>query len=672
MRTRNAFRWMVVIVGACAGALVGSASTVAQPSVPGRPSDPPAKQEESIDLAKLHPAVRLGLRVEIVRRRVPVVPTLVIVETAPDYVEQLSMWRLDRRWPVLIDDGSPAAAENIARFARGFAPKTIVRWKKSGAEKWPTDIVERGTLIELAASSAWGASSRVGLRQAWEQLQFAPPGVVVASPGDPAWTAGAALAAAHGQEIIWASGGNESPSGVMSDDALASLLANIERELDLMPHQWRGLGDAIEAVTLCLNVPARINSPDKDLALTDRVGRAADGSRWAWCGMIFGDEQAAAYRAMCSIFLQSREAWLFDGYAPDFAPPYRVAPAVELLTKAGFEVSANVAGRSGARDWRERLRRGVRAGLIHVNSAGLPESFLLNPGYASYADVPLLRVPSVVHFIHSFSAQRAADAETIAGRFLMNGAYAYCGSVHEPFLGAFEFPERFMARMLAPMPFGAAPRHDGFKLWKLNVFGDPLLTLGPAAPRSDATLELEHDVPLDDELRDALKGKDFRRAARALVMLGRDGDVVRLGRAVMKDDAKAMTPDLALALLPAAFREGESAAFLDLFEALRAGFDGSGRPLEPARLSPTDYMLSVDLLWQFARQTLDDTRDERLVTLLMRHCRPKLLAEDGGDLAPAIVRVYGVESARAFLAGLAEQTADEHQKSEIRKVSAKF
>lgn len=596
-----------------------------------------------------------------------------IVGAAADYAAQVARWTTLARWPVLIDDGTPAAAEDIARFARAFHPASIVRWRDAHAEPWPADAEGRQARIEQAAAMPWGARTRIAVRDAWKLLQFDPPGVVVASADDPAWTAALALAAARGQEIIWTSTKPEPVSGVMNPEALAALDRIITRGVETQPWPWRGLGDDIEAVTLCLNLPARIPSPDKELALTDRIGRSEDGARWAWCGMIFGGEAAAAYRAMSAIFLQPRAAWLFDGYTTDFAPPYRLAPVADLFKKAEFDVTANLADRASVQDWRARLRRGVRAGYIHINTAGLPESFVLNPGTGLYSDAPMLIEPALVHFTHSFSAQRADDPFTIAGRFLMNGAFAYVGSVHEPFLGAFQPGEKFASRMFGPCPLGVAARLDGFKAWKINIFGDPLYTLGVPLPRLEEDAAIEGGEPLEDEMRRALTAREYLPAARAMVMLGRDEAAARLARALKKDDEKSLTPALATVLLPAAFRAGDDAAFLDLFEVLSdAGERAGARQLSPGGRPIREVEVAADWLWQLARATLGETGDERLVNLLRRHCRPTTLAEDADALAPAIRRLYGLEAARSFLAGLAERAPDEHQKNEVRKVSAKY
>lgn len=610
----------------------------------------------AIDPARLPPQVKLGLRAEIVRRRAPVASVLVLTEDSAGYAAEIGRWTPRMRWPVLIDDGSAAARENIARFVRAFEPKQIVR--REGAAALPEGADERRAAIERSALGAWGSASREQAREIWKALEFTPPGVVVCSLKDPAWTAGLALATARGQEFIWTESAPGPPGGVLPTESLAVLEQALERGLGAQPYAWGGMGDDIEAVTLCLNIPSRLRGNNEELALTDRIGRHADGGRWGWCGMIFGDEAAAAYRAMSSIFVMPKRAWLFDGYKPEFAPPYRVQGAAELLTKAGIEVTSNAAPKSGVDDWRQRLRRGVSAGFVHVNSSGLAESFELNPGRGQGNDAPLLREPAIVHFIHSFSAQNIDGPSTIAGAFMQRGAYAYIGSVHEPFLGAFVPAEQLVTRLLAPAPLGVAARQEAGKPWKINVYADPLITLGPAAPAAAEIPDLTGYAPVEAEMKAALKEKRFAAGLRGLVLLGRDDDVTRIVKALLKDDPSSLTPEAAGEALVAAFREAEEALFLELFDRMdrAAGQDA----------------VAVDLLWQLARRTLFDTRDETLVRLLRANPRRATLPEDGADLAPVLQRLYGVEAARSFLAELAEKARDEHQRGRIREVSTKY
>ena len=70
--------------------------------------------------------------VEAIRRGWPDLPILIIVSDEPSYIEAIARWTIHARYPVLLDDGTEAAREDIARFARAYSPKSILRWS-SGA-----------------------------------------------------------------------------------------------------------------------------------------------------------------------------------------------------------------------------------------------------------------------------------------------------------------------------------------------------------------------------------------------------------------------------------------------------------------------------------------------------------------------------------------------------------
>src|SRR5204862_39496 len=113
------------------------------------------------------------LRADSLRRGIPVIPVVAIVPDAASYVQAISTWSVSGpftaagtgsvgkgRFPVLIDDGSWRAREDIARFVRAFSPAKVVRWAApaGGGEQagtWSPDPEKRKSIIESAAASAW-------------------------------------------------------------------------------------------------------------------------------------------------------------------------------------------------------------------------------------------------------------------------------------------------------------------------------------------------------------------------------------------------------------------------------------------------------------------------------------------------------------------------------------
>lgn len=617
---------------------------------------PPQQQPPSDQPIPL--GMRLGRRVELVRQNILAFPQVVIVDSPAAYAHMISQWTLRGRFPVLIDDGSHRAAQDIARFVRGFAPKSIVRWQptEETAQQLvlPKSSAARAEAIAQVARAAWGAASEAQLQEIWNRTNFRPPGVVVARASDPAWTAALALAAARGQPIIWTDAPSGSPSGSNSAAQLAALDQSILSGLAALKDQWswRELGDDIDGVTLCLNQPSKYKDGSEILALTDHIGRHADGSRWAWCGMIFGSESQAAYRAMCSIFIQPNSAWLFDSYRDKFKG-YEIRHALEMLEQTKFSVATNLPPAGGLTHWRGRSEHGTGAGLILVNTQGFAHWFDLAPGRARPGDVPMLRVPALVHFIHSFSAESIDDESTIGGRWLERGAMGYLGACDEPFLGAFVPNHAVAARLLSTFALGSVVRHDAgpfAKPWKLNLFADPLFTLSPFTSRHESPGIIAGAVRLEEEMRSALKNHELARGARALVMLGRDEDVAKLARSAMRAEGDELSHDLARIALPAAFRTDDKPLLLDCFERVAAN--------KNANAQLRDY------LWHAMRDELSEgSPDERTIDLLRRAIRPESADDDAASLAPALSKTRGSGAVRSMYAELIAQA----KLSDVRK-----
>ncbi|MEX2220061.1 MAG: hypothetical protein WD749_15020, partial [Phycisphaerales bacterium] len=381
----------------------------------------------------LPPQVRLGVRAEGVRRAWPVAPVVVLVPDEGSYLRAVEGWTLKSRYPVLIDDGSAAAREDIGRFVRAFAPERVVRWaaREAGGTPAPLpgDGPARQAMIEAAVRKVWAQVSPVsppkdqaGQIEAWVKTGVPPPGVVVADDADPAWPAALALSVGRAQPIVWIKT-DRGVSGAYEPLRFGHLAEAVEAGTEKLGLTWRGLGDQVDAVTLCLNSPSKVKasgSAGEVLATTDLVGRLAKeaggtpapqglqsnprelGERWAWAGQVFGDGPRSAYMAMCALFLSPRSAWVFDGYeSADPWGQFDGTAAGEHLRKAGLEVVVEDEPRQGERQWRVQTAGGLGAGLVLVNTHGMGDQFNLRPGVCRSGDVPMLRVPAAVHFVHS-------------------------------------------------------------------------------------------------------------------------------------------------------------------------------------------------------------------------------------------------------------------------------
>ncbi len=668
------------ILAAIASVFLGLQASGQPPveTTPPREPKPADARPTSLKIQDLPPPFRLGVRADLLRQQLPVVPVLVLVPNVASYVEAIARWTPAARYPVLIDNGSLESRQDIARFSRGFEPKRVVRWTFTPKpEDWPAGVPERQAVVERAVKRAWSAKTDAdgkALIAYWKSIGIVPPGLIVANLEDPSWTAAIALAAGRAEPITWI----RSQPNINNAWSMA--------ECDLYDNQirsaaaatglaWDKLGDDLDAVTLCSYIPAKValvpggrdggtggRPPVKDgdmAATTDRIGRlpepADHSARWAWASQIFGSEPRAAYRAMCALFIQQRSAWLFDGYASEAQPfaTWDCTKAGEVLKEANFRVTLDDTPKQSRADWRARAAAPVDAGLILINSMGNCDFFELQPGRCRPGDIPLMLVPSMVHMVHSWSVQFPAIRETVGGRWMDAGAYAYFGSVHEPYLSAFVPTPNAAARLCAGAAWGAALRLDQGPMWRLASFGDPLTTVGPPAKRVDAPLgspALEANVDLDTELREALRAKTFAVAIADLELLGRDNDAGRLAAAIMHDQPTEFTSEAAAAsifpLVRSARHDSVAQAYSKLDE--KTASDG----------------LMRDALWVTGTHELATTTDRALLELLRKHLRAEQPARDAADLAPALARVIGKPEAMAMLTQVRSKLTDQNQQRE--------
>lgn len=628
-----------------------------------RPAPPAASGGKTLDVAKLPPHLKLGARANLIHRQIGVRPVVVIVPDTASYVAAVSRWRVAEKdpliYPVLIDDGTFASRAVIARFVRAFKPTSVVRWKASGGDAvLPESATQRRTVISDAQARVWGVASAGEMPKRWADAGFVPPGVVVATPTDPAWTAALALSAAHGEPLLWI----DPPAfgdvtGYIPLDNAESFRARLDAALMATGLKWNALGDDVDAVTLCFTSPSRVFLGEKDkrgyFALTDMVGRSSESSgrtRWAWAGQIMGGAPAAAASAMGALFLIPEKAWLLDGY--DSSAPWNefdASSAADLLKKTTLKVIVDDAP-SGAslamlRDRlcgsKETPGFGIDAGLIAVNSSGQAQWFDLKPGQALVGDVPALRVPAMVYMVHSFSAASPTERSTIAGAWFERGAYAYVGSCHEPMLRGFVPTPLVMRRLLEGLPWGVAVRYDDGPAWKIAVYGDPLITFGPQGPRVAGELPLPGLPPraMTEELASYLKARELTRALGALALLGRDADAVRLILATAKDQPTALTPEFGLAGIESAFAAGDLDALLTCAEALRPMMD------DAARLRGEGAMVVKDMVWQaLGRDILGGTLGERASRVLPYFLRIETLDRDRAEAMRACGPTLGKDA----------------------------
>jgi hypothetical protein len=632
------------------------------------PASPPAAQVTIADaLAQVNradAARRAGLRADLLRRAQQVVPAVVIVTDARAYLEAISAWEGTRRFPVLWDDGSIRAREDIARFVRAFEPEKVYRYT-SGTEApvWPVARPDREAAFMRALSRAADEKSadfNASLHMLREQ-GIVSPGIVLTDVDDTAWPAALALAAARLQPVAFVDNPANIWQPLTSDQA--DLFENAAQELARSTGlKWEAQGDDIDAVALCANtaVKMKFGPGDSDIYATSaRVGRFGPngtGERWANTGQVFGGYTQSVYRAMCALFLSPRDAFIFDGY-DDTQPwnAYDGRQAASLLEGAGFEVQLHDLPGNTAAHWTSLTARPVRPALWLINSHGQAWVMNFQKGKVPAMDTPLMDRPTVVHIVHSFSTSVPGNRGTVAGSFLDRGAYAMLGSVDEPFLQAFVPTPNVAGRLLAGYNFAAAVRYDDAPVWKLAVLGDPLITVGPAGTRLENTTP---DMPgtltdLKEELSDALARRDLPMGVTYLTLLGRDHDAARLVAAAAAKPETPINAELAAAAIPALFRDSRHelvvTAFANLTDEQRA------------------ETVLADCFWFAGRFLLTSSTDSAKAERLMRlYQRPDNIVGDAEELA-ARFRARSLEDAVLFLESVRPRLTRDH---EIRALEA--
>jgi len=536
--------------------------------------------QEAAPAQSAHPAVKLGDRVRAFEAKRHPLSHVIIVTDADSYIDAIGAWSATTYFPVLIDLGDRASREDIARFVRAYKPLSVLRWetKRESRKGVPgeagfADCDEKSVRRSLADAFdlASAPESPKDFVNAVKESVGVPAGVVFANATDPAWTAALALAAGRAQPLVFLPAA-KNLGGAYNTEGAEALATSIREAVSSIGLAWETAGDDIDALTLGMNVPIKYDpgSSKERYALTDRIGRHDDPARrdrWAWCGQIPGNASQAAYRAMCSLFLQPASAWIFDGYPPEGDwNRYDGTAAAATFEKAGLNTETLDAPKNDSGAWRARCEMPFNHGLAMVMTKGNSDFFDLSPGQCKPGDLPIMSVPLAIHFVHSWSLQQPDDINTVGGRWLSRGVYAYFGSVDEPFLGAFVPTPALADRIVAGAPFVAACRLDESPRWKTASLADPLWCIGPVrAARTEEPSLLECRA-LGADLRTKLQDGRFQDAVIEMQLLGKDKDIATLLRALVARTPDALTPQLASIGVLAAFRVGDGALVATLFQ----------------------------------------------------------------------------------------------------------
>lgn len=431
-------------------------------------SSPPPPIPKSVNVEKWQ--LTLGNKIQSLRKAIPTASRVVLVPDTATFLQAIQQWNLQQRYPILIEDD-----RYTPLFLNRFQPEEIIRLS-SVKQSLPFNLK---TAMENAVATAWESDSQ-SLQQTWQKLGWEPPGVVITSVQDPAWVAAVALAADRGQPLQFLEGYYGDVNQTLSARGFKNLKQEINFLVERTGYEYRKLGDAIDTLTLARTLPVKYRSPNNHelRAVTDGIARKDNGNRYAIAGWIYGSPERALYQAMAAIFLDSETALLYDSYPKTSSwQEYQFEPAIPLLKQAGLNVQHIEQPNASQKTWQDITSQSWNYDLAFINSRGGKANFAVGDGNASVEDIPQLNVPTAMHFLHSFSATTPNDIDTIAGRWLNHGVYAYVGSVDEPYVSGFVPPKYILARLSLNIPFLAASRYIDAPPWKITAIGDPLMVI---------------------------------------------------------------------------------------------------------------------------------------------------------------------------------------------------
>lgn len=411
-------------------------------------------------------------------------PLASVVKIAPDlasYYAELAEWNGAYVYPILLGDTSWNA-----KFIREFKPEEIIHLEPGDSENGvAAESTIRRALFSSVGGSAGDNASLTDLNARMIAASGgAPVGAVFIDPDSSVAAAGAALACARFQPVVFA------PSPGRFEDVLSYSVADDIRKTVLSRVKALGVpyesyGDSLDGLTLACEFPFRYRSSARGAergvrALDDLLVRNDNGVRWGVAGRLVGDAESAVYRAMCSLFLAPRRALFFSRYPEGKRPWKHYSPGTAVKAFESIISCQAVRHSEATLDrWRELTGNGNDATHVFINSSGGAFNWSVSGGQAKPEDIAD-SAPCQVHIIHSGSAARPLDPGSVMGRWLEAGAHTYFGSMSEPLLEAFVTPDRVADRLFNGFPFGMACRSIlgpySFP-WRLVYFGDPLAPL---------------------------------------------------------------------------------------------------------------------------------------------------------------------------------------------------
>ncbi|MFO0911054.1 MAG: hypothetical protein U0794_22400 [Isosphaeraceae bacterium] len=392
-----------------------------------------------------------------------VVDVVCLVPDTATFLEAVAAWDEKTYFPILIDD-----VEYTFKFLRAFRPARIVRYPTRATSLSGPALWDRAV---KAVGQAW--SSRAGEAQMGDlvprDLGPTPPGVVISAPESQSLAAAVALAAGRFQPLLrWQT--NRTFRDVPSTQEATAMARELAGVVGGAYPKHDQLGDDCDFVTLAGDYPYRYVAESSHNAFDDLLFRS-EGShrRWAYAGRLMGGPVESVYRAMSALFLTPATAVMFNSYDTASQPwsGYAMTVGTNQLNRI-LPTSHVVGDRATLAGWHQTFDPWNRYGLLLINTHDGPTGFHLPGGLIGQtADTPVT-TPAAVVMTHSFSAAAPDDSQTIAGRWLANGAFIFFGSVNEPYLQGFRTPTLIANALSENLPLVAAVRKTA-----VEPFGQP-------------------------------------------------------------------------------------------------------------------------------------------------------------------------------------------------------
>ncbi|MBG84000.1 MAG: hypothetical protein CMJ40_05565 [Phycisphaerae bacterium] len=618
--------------------------------------------------------VRMGAQALYRSNQIPMIDQVVLVPDTDTFLDEMAYWSPAGQWPVLIEDDHFAPM-----FIRRFKPSKVYR--RVAVEKPVKSVMER---CELVLKRGWGATPEETLQQAMARMELTPIGLVLTSENAKSWPAALALAVGRGQELKMLEGSFGGGGTILSASKSQLLTELVRKRCEETGLDWNTLGDDLDAITICRNLPsrARMDLPpgtrvqasgdkgkDEPLAITDLLGRMPDGRRYAIVGWINGDHIESTYIAMCSLFLKQETAWLCNGYPNEGQwGQYGFDEAEKTLIDAGF--ACTVTNNASVRTLRTIASGGINEDLILMNSKGNRDFFDLGNSRGTPNDIPVLNSPAALQMVHSWSLQDPSNNQTVGGRWLNHGVYAYIGSSHEPMLGAFVPPAELTRRLSMLVPFLVAGRWwDGqgpfSKTWRINTIGDPLMTIGPPGldkrkrlvPGEGASKRaIDLKVAAEQIMRTMTQSpnaEELTQALTALDLLGEDELARQLWIFGKQNDITSQSS--ASIMLGPLFRLRDTKAFVETWPAV-----GSTNQLDR------------DMLWQLLGPRLADSSDDDVILLLESEVKGKTPSSYIEILAPQLARRFGTARVMALIRKAESRIRGGQEKKRLENLYRQF